>query len=130
VQVVTPDGGAIDVRELAQDVCRRYRAEYPDEEHRYGPAGEAWCVHDNQHILQWALMDPRGLVVLREQVAWLAEVLDGRDFPLDRLRRDLQLCADVIQDTREPWAPDIARRLRAATSAVRTGEGPRDVRAC
>jgi hypothetical protein len=52
-------------------------------------------------------------------VAWLAVVLDGRDFPLDRLRRDLQLCADVVQDTRAPWAPDIARRLRAATSEVR-----------
>jgi hypothetical protein len=71
----------VDVRELAQEVCRRYRGEYPDEEQRYGPAGDAWCVHDNRHILQWALLDPRGLVALTEHVAWLAQVLGGRDFP-------------------------------------------------
>ena len=117
-QVLTPDGGMVDVRELAQEVCRRYRGEYPDEEQRYGPAGDAWCVHDNRHILQWALLDPRGLVVLADQVTWLAEILDARDFPLDRLRRDLQICADVIEETRQPWAPDVARRLRAATTAV------------
>ncbi len=119
MRVVTPDGGAIDVRELAREVYRRYRAEYPDEERRYGPAAEAWCVHDNQHILQWALLDPRGLVVLPDQVAWLTAVLHGREFPLDRLRRDLEICADVVEDTFEPWAPDVARRLRAATSEVR-----------
>ncbi len=118
-QVLTPDGGEIDVRELAREVCRRYRAEYPDEEQRYGPAGDAWCVHDNRHILQWALLDPRGLVALPGHVAWLAQVLHGRDFPLDRLCRDLQICADVMEETHRPWAPDIARRLRAATTAVR-----------
>jgi hypothetical protein len=118
-QVVTPDGGQVDVRPLAQEVCRRYCAEYPDEEHRYGPAGHAWCVHDNQHILQWALLDPRGLVALPDQVTWLAEILGARDFPLDRLRRDLQICAEVVEESRQPWAPDIARRLRAATTAVR-----------
>lgn len=116
--VLTPGGGEIDVRDLAEEVCRRYRAAYPDEEHRYGPAGHAWCVHDNRHILQWALLDPRGLAALREQVAWLARVLHARDFPLDRLSRDLQLCADVVSEIREPWAADVARRLREATTAV------------
>ena len=116
--MLTPDGGMVDVRELTQEVCRRYRDEYPDEEQRYGPAGQAWCVHDNRHILQWALLDPRGLVALPGHVAWLAQVLGGRDFPLERLRRDLQLCADVVEETGEPWAPDVARRLRAATAAV------------
>ncbi len=117
--VLTPDGGEIDVSELAREVCRRYRAEYPDEEQRYGPAGQAWCVHDNQHILQWALLAPRGLVVLPDHVAWLAQVLHARDFPLDRLRRDLQLCADVIGEIPQPWAADVAGRLRAATAAAR-----------
>ena len=117
--VVLPDGGEVDVRVLAQEVCRRYRAEFPDEEQRYGSAGHAWCVHDNRHVLQWALLDPSGLVVLPDQVAWLAQVLGARDFPLDRLRRNLELCAEVVEETRAPWAADVARRLRAATGAVR-----------
>ena len=45
----------------------RYRAEFPDEEERYGDAGNAWCVHDNQHILNWAYQDAPGFVDLDEQ---------------------------------------------------------------
>jgi hypothetical protein len=45
------DGEALDLRALAEEICRRYRDEFPDEEERYGDAGVAWCVHDNQHLL-------------------------------------------------------------------------------
>ena len=118
IDVQAPDGRTVDVRELAQEVCRRYRAEFPDEEERYGDAGQRWCVHDNQYLLHWALLDVRGTTRLRDQVAWLARVLHARDFPLDRLARDLELCADVVADTGAGWAPDVAARLREAASAV------------
>lgn len=106
-------GAEVALRPLAEEVCRRYRAEFPDEHERYGDAGIAWCVHDNQHILAWAYQDVRGFVDLGEQVAWLARVLGARDFPLERLERNLELAADVVAD--EP----VAERLREARAAVR-----------
>jgi len=116
--VTAPDGTPLDLRALAQEVCRRYQAEYPDEEERYGDAGRAWCVHDNQYLLHWALLDVEGTTSLDRQVAWLARVLAARDFPLDRLARDLELCADVVGALHGQWAPGVAERLRAATRAV------------
>lgn len=97
----------VDLVALATEICARYRAEFPDEEQRYGPAGQAWCLHDNQYILAWALLGPE---VLEPNVAWLAGVLAARDFPLERLRRDLEIAAEVC--------PDAAEALRAAAAAV------------
>jgi hypothetical protein len=121
IDVQAPDGRTIDVRDLAKEVCRRYREEFPDEEDRYGDAGQAWCVHDNQYLLHWALLDVRGTTSLRDQVAWLARVLAARDFPLDRLARDLEICADVVAETGHDWAEDVAGRLRASTDAALAG---------
>ena len=116
--VAAPGGGTVDVRELAREVCRRYRDEFPDEEQRYGDAGQAWCLHDNQYLLHWALQDVQGTTSLDEQVGWLARVLAARDFPLERLARDLELCADVVTATEAGWAQDVAARLRAVASGV------------
>ena len=116
--VTAPDGSVVDVRALAQEVCRRYRAEFPDEEQRYGDAGQAWCVHDNQYLLHWALLDAQGSTSLADQVAWLARVLDARDFPLDRLARDLEICGDVVEESGHAWAPDVAARMRAVASGL------------
>lgn len=93
-----PDGREADLLALAREICGRYAAEYPDERERYGDAGQAWCVHDNQHLVQWAMLDVRGLVRLDDQVAWLGRVLEARDFPLDRLARDLDLGAEVVRE--------------------------------
>ena len=121
MQATAPDGTTLDLRDLAREVCRRYREEFPDEDRRYGDAGQAWCVHDNQYLLHWALLDERGTTSLDDQVAWLARVLHARAFPLDRLARDLELCADVVGETGRPWAAGVAARLRAATAAARLG---------
>ena len=118
VEVRAPGGAVVDVRALAQEVCRRYRAEFPDEEGRYGDAGQAWCVHDNQYLLHWALLDAQGTTSLDRQVAWLARVLHAREFPLDRLARDLELCADVVEEAGGDWSAGVAERLRAATRAA------------
>ena len=50
------DGTEVDLAALAVEVCARYRAEFADEEERYGEAGELWCRHDNQHIVNWAVL--------------------------------------------------------------------------
>ena len=118
IDVTAPDGSVVDLRDLAKEVCRRYRDEFPDEEQRYGDAGQAWCLHDNQYILHWALLDAQDLTSLDRQVAWLGRVLAARDFPLDRLARDLELCADVVAATGAAWAEGVAGRLRSVASGV------------
>jgi hypothetical protein len=103
---------------LAQEICRRYRAEFPDEQGRYGDAGVAWCVHDNQHILNWAIGARNGRVDLERELAWLARVLEARHFPLDRLARDLEIAADVVRERYE----SLAAELSAGAAFVRSRE--------
>ena len=90
------DGDSLDLVPLASEICRRYRQEFPDEEGRYGPAGNAWCVHDNQHVLYWAVEAVDGYIDMHLEVGWLADVLEARDFPLSRLARSLDIGADVV----------------------------------
>jgi hypothetical protein len=101
----------LDLHELAEEICRRYRAEYPDEEERYGDAGTAWCVHDNQHILNWAILDLRGFATLESQLQWLAGVLTARHFPRQRLVRNLELAADVVGERAQPGGQAVAELL-------------------
>ena len=113
-----PGGGTLDLERLAIEICRRYRAEYPDEQGRYGEVGAAWCVHDNQHLLNWAFLEARGYGDMLADVSWLAGVLEARGFPLDRLARDLELCADVVAESGAAWSDDVAGRLRSVASGV------------
>jgi hypothetical protein len=113
------DGTALDLEALAREICERYAAEYPDEAERYGEAGVLWCRHDNQHLVNWAVLHTRDFVVLDEQVAWLAKVLEAREFPLDRLARDLDIAASVVGE-RVPSAPDVAAALTGAAAMVRS----------
>lgn len=100
----------IELAPLAREICRRYRDEFPDEAERYGDVGIAWCVHDNQHILNWAVGARNGYVDLQGELAWLARVLEARDFPLDRLARNLDIAAEVVGDL--PIAGDLAAGAR------------------
>jgi hypothetical protein len=119
VRAELADGTAVDLEALAREVCERYRAEYPDEEGRYGEAGQQWCRHDNQHLINWAVLDTRAFVVLDEQVAWLAKVLEAREFPLDRLARDLDIAAEVV-GAQVPGADAVAAALTGAAAMVRS----------
>jgi hypothetical protein len=121
-----PDGATVDLAALAGEVCARYEAEYPDERDRYGPAGHQWCLHDNQHLLNWAVLEQGGWTRLDDQVQWLAGVLRGRDFPLDRLARDLDLCADVVRERLGVAAEPMAVSVAAAGEGVRrrSSRGP------
>ena len=112
------DGGVVALAPLADRVTERYCAEYPDEAERYGPAGRAWCVHDNLYLFAWAFGQLRGHVVFDEQVLWLAHVLHSRDFPLERLARDLRIAAEVVVDAGVGHAAPAAAVLRDGALAV------------
>ena len=116
----TAEGGTLRLRPLAEEICRRYRAEFPDEQERYGDAGIAWCVHDNQHILNWVTLESQGFVDLEERLAWLARVLEAREFPLSRLARNLELAAEVIQDDLPADAHVLAERLASGARYIRS----------
>ena len=118
-QVALADGTEVDLEAVATEVCARYAAEYPDEHERYGDAGRDWCMHDNQHLVNWAVLDTREYVSLEDQVSWLAKVLEARDFPLDRLARDLDIAAAVVGE-RVPGGGPVAAALTRAGAMVRS----------
>jgi hypothetical protein len=110
-----PDGQELDLEMLAREVCRRYYEEFTDEDERYGEAGRAWCVHDNQWLLSWAALDLAGLDDMSAQVRWLAGVLAARDFPVERLARNLELAADAV--------PELAGPLRTGAAELSSRPG-------
>jgi hypothetical protein len=125
-QATLADGTVVELGPLAEAVCDRYQAEFPDEQERYGPAGRAWCIHDNLHIFAWAISDAEfGYVRLTEKIAWLARVLDARDFPLERLVRDLEIARDVLLAA-HPQLEPTASLLGSAAADLRT-QGVRGV---
>lgn len=109
---------------LAEEICRRYRDEFPDEAERYGDAGNAWCVHDNQHLLFWGAGAVEGWVNMERQVGWLANVLEARDFPLDRLARNLDLAAEVaVAGVDGDLGREVASVLIASATFIRLQRG-------
>ncbi len=109
---------------LATEICRRYRDEFPDEQERYGDAGIAWCLHDNQHLLNWGAGAVRGLIEMNPEVAWLAGVLEARDFPVERLGRNLAIgAAVVLEHARSPEGQRLSVVLRDAATFLRNRHG-------
>jgi hypothetical protein len=119
--VAISEGRSLDLLSLAREICRRYQIEYPDELERYGDAGNAWCVHDNQYLLHWGAEAVNGFVDLQKEVAWLAQVLESRNFPLIRLARNLDLAAEVVRERVDGPAGDrLAAELLNAAHFVRS----------
>jgi len=110
----------IDLVALAEEVCRRYREEFPDEQERYGEAGLAWCVHDNQHVLAWAVGARNGYVDLNRELGALARTLEEREFPVERLARDLDIGAEVVRERLSGAERAIADDLEAGARFVRS----------
>ena len=115
------DGDLLDLRTLAVEICRRYRIEFQDEEERYGDAGIAWCIHDNQHILNWAVTEQNGFGGLHAQLSWLAGVLHARNFPLERLVRNLELAAVVIKPTHRDLSDTLSEAARFVSELAQHG---------
>ena len=106
-----PGGVRLDLTVPAREIARRHRAEFPDEEQRYGDRGLQWCVYDNQWILAWAAAAEAGYVDLGKQIEWLAELLAARDYPVERLARDLELAGEAV--------PALDAVLRSAAETAR-----------
>lgn len=113
-----PDGRQVSLAPLVETIADRYFDVHPEEVERYGPVGREWCVHDNLHLLNWAVLDVRGDTSLVAQVAWLANVLGSRGFPLGSLRDDLHIAAAVLRETGDPGLAGPADRLEAAAGTV------------
>lgn len=112
------EAGGLDLRAMAERVTDRYGTEFPDEDERYDPAvWRAWCRHDAQYLLQWAVLDVEQTTSLDAQVAWLAGILAARGFPLDRLARTLELAGDEADAEQRT---DVSGRLRAAAQELRS----------
>jgi hypothetical protein len=112
-------GRRVELAPLAAEVADRYFARHPGDLERYGTdAARAWEVHDTLHILNWAIGDLEGFIVLDERVTWLADVLAARNFPLDHLADNLAIAADVVEERIPDGAP-MAERLRGAAALVR-----------
>jgi hypothetical protein len=110
-----PGGRVVDLVDAAAEICRRYAAQFPDEAPRYGDAWMPWCRHDNQHILSWAALDVAGFDDLDRQLDWLWQVLAARDFPVERIPRNLELAAAVM---RERGEADVSDRLAEAAAKL------------
>lgn len=117
--IATMGALSVDLVALAEEVCDRYYREFPDEDERYGDAGVAWCRHDNQWLLSWAVEDVRGTTDLSRHARWLAGVLDSRGFPLQRLVRDLEIAAEVAGGSVfGDRSEQVAGRLRDAAQDI------------
>ena len=119
VRAMTASGRELDLTALAAEVCAAYFAEFPEDAKRYGAAGHEWCRHDSQHVLNWAVLDERLEVDFEGQLAWLAGVLEAREFPLAHLARNLELMAAAIAE-KLPGEPQIGDRLRAGAASLRS----------
>ncbi len=110
-----PGGQQLELAAAAREIACRHRAEFLDEEERYGERGFEWCAYDNQWILAWAAAEAAGFEDLGRQIKWLAGILDARGYPVERLARDIEIAADVV--------PLLRAVLESARDAVRAG-GP------
>ena len=115
------EGEELELSPLAQEICRRYRQEFPDEPERYGSAVDAWCVHDTQHLLNWGAEAVGGYVDMEYETGWLASVLEARGFPIERLARNLDIAAHVVLEAvNSPFGRELANELAVAASFVRS----------
>jgi hypothetical protein len=107
----------VELAPLAAVVGERYFERHPEDLERYGELAREWELHDTQHLLNWAIGDVEGHVDLQPQVAWLAGVLEARDFPLEHLASNLELAGEVVAERLGSRA--VADRLLAAAAFVR-----------
>jgi len=106
-----PDGVVVDLHELATEISSIHLARHPEDLARYGAAGRDWCVHDNQHLLNWAVLDVCGAVDFGAHVAWLADVLGSRGYPVANLGDDLRTASHVVRRLNSAHADALAEVL-------------------
>ena len=112
-------GREIALEPLAQATADRYFEEFPEDLTRYGDAARQWEIHDTQHCLNWAVLDVEQSASLEREIAWLANILRSRDFPLEHLARNLELAADVVDGQLGAPGAAVVERLRSSAVGVR-----------
>lgn len=96
--------------EVAEGICKRYYAEFPDHEERYGERGRAYCAHDNAYLVAWLVLALDGIPgAFHRNVVWLRGVLQARDFPMEAFHRNLELVGEAVTRLRPDDAARIAR---------------------
>ena len=114
--LTTPSGDEIDLIGPARAATEAFIEECPAYLERYGEPGRQWCIHDHQHVLNWALI--RSEERFTEELDWLTGVLAARDFPLEWLARGTELLAETFERGR-PDLGEAAERLRRGVARVR-----------
>jgi hypothetical protein len=109
------DGRSVELQPIAAAASERHLADHPELVERYGEHTRAWCVHDLQWLLLWAVQDADGQGVdFTGQLDWLVRVLGARDYPLDSLADALDTLAETATGL-----PGAAGRLRDGAARVR-----------
>jgi hypothetical protein len=115
VTATLPDGVVLELRPLAREITDRHLLRHAEDLERYGETGREWCTHDNQHLINWAVLAVCDALSFREQLAWLANVLTSRGYPLANLADNLETAAET---TRQLITSNHTAQL---TSALETG---------
>ena len=105
----------LELRPLAREITDRHLLRHAEDLQRYGETGREWCTHDNQHLINWAVLAVRDALSFHEQLAWLANVLTSRGYPLTNLADNLETAAET---TRQLIKSDHTAQL---ASALATG---------
>jgi hypothetical protein len=120
VKATLPDGVVVDLGPLAREITDRHLRRHPEDTERYGDLAREWGVHDNQHLVNWAVLDVGGALSFEEQVAWLANVLGSRGYPLANLADNLDTAAQATRELVESdHAAQLAGTLKAGAAFVR-----------
>ena len=103
---------------VAEAVCERFYAAFPDHDVRYGGRGRAFCAHDNAYLVSWLLdvLDGGDPASFATNVAWLRSLLNARGFPMDAFSRNLDFVRDAVTEIR-PQSQEHIRALIAAAQA-------------
>jgi hypothetical protein len=111
-----PDGSSVELKPLAERITDAHLARHPEDVERYGAElARVWGVHDNQHLLNWAIGD----IDLEGQAKWLARVLDARGYPVANLVDNLMTGAGIVAgEIPGSIGETVAERMRSAARSV------------
>jgi hypothetical protein len=118
-QARTPAGELVDLVLVAERAAAGFVAAFPDYADRYGPVAIPWCVHDDQHLLNWAILSLDEQVDYERELAWLARVLEARTFPLTWLAGGLDVLAATVREV-YPALTDVAARVDEGAAFIRS----------